>query len=102
MKKNKYTIRRKNILNVRLVSLTGQTWYDISDYETLIPWSGNTGFMPTGSTPVNGYVVYNVSGDTGNTLTQNYYKWGTPTGNTWNLMVGAPITNLTSTSSRNP
>ena len=71
MKKNKYTIRRKNILNVRLVSLTGQTWYDISDYETLIPWSGNTGFMPTGSTPVNGYVVYNVSGDTGNTLTQN-------------------------------
>ena len=36
MKKNKYILRRKNISNVRLVSLTGQTWYDAND--NLIDW----------------------------------------------------------------
>ena len=83
MRKNKYTIRRNQIPNVRLVSLTGQTWYDSND--NLISWSGNTGNLPTGFTPSNGYVVYNI---TGGTINGGYYKWGVPTGNTWNAITG--------------
>ena len=82
MKKNKYTIRRKNIAHVKLVSLTGQTWYDAN--ENLIKWSDLTD-----STITNGLVVYNISGGTVN---EGYYKWGIPTGDTWNLVVGTGTT----------
>ena len=40
-----------------MVSLSAQQWYD--NEGNLIPWSGNTGYLPTGYTPTQGFVVYN-------------------------------------------
>lgn len=87
MKRINHTIRRKKIPEVKLVSLTGKTWYDSNNNPT--PWTGDTEFLVTGFTPDTGYVVYNV---TGGTVTSGYYKWNTPTGDTWNL-----ITSITGT-----
>jgi hypothetical protein len=81
MKKNKYTIRRKNILNVRLVSLTGQTWYDAND--NLIDWEDLTNDQV-----VNGTVVYNISGGTVN---GGYYIFN---GTKWTLIDGAKSCDL--------
>ena len=84
MKRINHTIRRKKIPEVKLVSLTAHTWYDSNDNPT--SWTGKTEFLVTGFTPNTGYVVYNVTGGTvdGN----HYYKWNTPSPNTWNLITG--------------
>ena len=87
MKRINHTIRRKKIPEVKLVSLTGKTWYDSNDTPT--SWTGVTGFLATGFTPDTGFLVFNV---TGGTVTSGYYKWNTPSGNTWNL-----ITSITGT-----
>lgn len=70
MKKNSYQILKKNIPQVKLVSLTGQTWYDYDDQ--LVNWSGSVYVGPNQND-----VVYNVTGS----LSSGYYKW---TGTTWN------------------
>jgi hypothetical protein len=87
MKRINHTIRRKKIPEVKLVSLTGKTWYDSNDTPT--SWTGPTDFLATGFTPDTGFLVFNV---TGGTVTSGYYKWNTPTANTWNL-----ITSITGT-----
>jgi len=81
VKRIKHTIQRKSIPQVKLVSLTDQSWYDYDG--NFISWSSNTGNLPTGFTPSNGYVVYNI---TGGTVTSGYYTWSTPTSNTWNVI----------------
>ena len=87
MKRINHTIRRKKIPEVKLVSLTGKTWYDSNDTPT--SWTGATDFLATGFTPDTGFLVFNV---TGGTVTSGYYKWNTPTGDTWNLIVGTGTT----------
>jgi hypothetical protein len=88
MKRINHTIRRKKIPEVKLVSLTGKTWYDSND--TPISWTGATDFLATGFTPDTGFLVFNV---TGGTVTSGYYKWNTPTtGDTWNLIIGTGTT----------
>jgi hypothetical protein len=87
MKRINHTIRRKKIPEVKLVSLTGKTWYDSND--TPIPWTGATDFLVTGFTPDTGFLVFNVIGGD---VTSGYYKWNTPSENTWNL-----ITSITGT-----
>ena len=84
MKRINHTIRRKKIPEVKLVSLTGKTWYDSNDNPT--PWTGDTEFLVTGFTPDTGYVVYNVTG--GTVDGDYYYKWNTPLANTWNKITG--------------
>ena len=85
MKRIRHSIKREAIPQVKLTSLTGRTWYDSND--NLISWTGSTGYFATGFTPSSGYTVFNV---TGGTVTSGYYKWSTPTGNTWNLIEIAP------------
>lgn len=87
MKRINHTIKRKKIPEVKLVSLTSKTWYDSNGTPT--SWTGATGFLATGFTPDTGFLVFNV---TGGTVTSGYYKWNTPSGNTWNL-----ITSITGT-----
>jgi hypothetical protein len=87
MKRINHTIRRKKIPEVKLVSLTGKTWYDSNDTPT--PWTGATDFLVTGFTPDTGFLLFNV---TGGTVTSGYYKWNTPTEDTWNLIVGTGTT----------
>jgi len=84
MKRINHTIRRKKIPEVKLVSLTGKTWYDSNDTPT--PWTGATDFLATGFTPDTGFLVFNV---TGGTVTSGYYKWNTPSAGTWNLIIGS-------------
>ena len=87
MKRINHTIRRKKIPEVKLVSLTGKTWYDSNGTPT--SWTGATGFLATGFTPDTGFLVFNL---TGGTVTSGYYKWNTPTEDTWNLIVGTGTT----------
>ena len=84
MKRINHTIKRKKIPEVKLVSLTGKTWYDSNDNPT--SWTGDTEFLVTGFTPDTGYVVYNVTG--GTVDGDYYYKWNTPSANTWNKITG--------------
>lgn len=79
MKKIKHTITRKSIPHVELISTTSQNWFDYNN--NLVPWSGNTGYIPTGLTPYDGYVVYNTTGS----LSVGYYKYS---GSTWNHITG--------------
>ena len=87
MKRINHTIKRKKIPEVKLVSLTGKTWYDSNGTPT--SWTGTTGFLATGFTPDTGFLVFNV---TGGTVSSGYYKWNTPSGNTWNLIIGTGTT----------
>ena len=84
MKKIKHIIRRKDIPKVALVSLSAQAWYDYDG--NLIPWSGNTGYLPTGLTPTQGYVVYNTTTGTTDNLVYGYYQYS---GSTWHLIEGS-------------
>ena len=95
MKRIRHSIKRKNIPQTKLVSLTGGFWYDSNG--ELISWTGNTGNAYIG--PSTGDTIYNVSGGT---VTSGYYRWGTPISNRWNLLVGSPMVNLTSLTNRNP
>jgi hypothetical protein len=61
---------------VKLVSLTDQAWYDYDGNIVLWNTLSNT-TIPTGTT------IFNM---TGGTVTSGYYKWGTPTSNTWNVV----------------
>ena len=85
MKRINHTIRRKKIPEVKLVSLTGKTWYDSNDNPT--PWTGDTEFLVTGFTPDTGFLVFNVTG--GTVDGDYYYKWNTPSENTWNKITGS-------------
>ena len=81
MKRIRHSIKRKNISQTKLVSLTSQNWYDSND--VLISWTGNTGNAYVG--PLTGDTIFNL---TGGTVSTGYYKWGTPTSNTWNAITG--------------
>jgi hypothetical protein len=82
VKRIRYSIKRKDIPQVKLVSLTGRAWYDSKD--NLIYWTGDTGNTFIG--PSTGDTVFNV---TGGTVTGGYYyKWGTPINNSWNIISG--------------
>lgn len=83
MKKLKYEILRKNILSVSLISLTSKNW--TSSENATIPWVGTTYIGPA-----IGDVVYN--NNVTPPLVKGYYKWGTPTVNTWNLVIGTGTT----------
>jgi hypothetical protein len=69
----RHTIKRKSIPEVKLVSLTDQTWYDYDG--NLVSWDE----LITG--PTTGYTIFNV---TGGTVSSGYYNWGTPTSGEWN------------------
>lgn len=64
MEKNRYEILKKNIPEVKLVSLTSQNWYDYNDI--LTPWSGSIYNGPN----IN-EIYYNVTGS----VPVGYYKW---------------------------
>ncbi len=61
----KYEIRRKNIPNLKLYSSDGPYWYN--SFGSLIKWSTSQYLDP-----LDGFIVYNVSGST---LPSGYYIW---------------------------
>lgn len=82
MKKDKYEIRRRNILSTKLVSLNSQNWFDYDG--NLIPWTGNTNTGGEYIGPQNNDIIYNISGGT---VTSGYYKWN-QSGTTWIQITG--------------
>lgn len=80
MKKDRYEILRRNIQQVELVSLTGQTWLD--SYGSLVPWSGSNHSGSVYIGPEINDIVDNVTGS----VAEGYYKWG---GTTWTKITGA-------------
>ena len=81
MKRIRHTIRRDNIPQVSLVSLTEQAWYDYDD--NIIYWSGLTPtILTTGTT------IFNI---TGGTVTSGFYKWGSPTSGRWNTITSTSV-----------
>jgi hypothetical protein len=80
MKRNEYTLLKRQIPDVHLHSVTGSYWFD--NQNNLIPWSGDTGFLPTGYTPYSGYVVNNVTGS----LPTGSYIWN---GTSWSGLTGS-------------
>jgi hypothetical protein len=80
MKKDRYEILRKNIQQVELASLTGQTWLD--SYGSLVPWSGSNHSGSVYIGPEINDIVDNVTGN----VAKGYYKWG---GTSWTKITGA-------------
>lgn len=80
MKKDRYEILRKNIQQVELASLTGQTWLD--SYGSLVPWSGSNHSGSVYIGPEINDIVDNVTGS----VAKGYYKWG---GVTWTKITGS-------------
>ncbi len=80
MKKDRYEILRKNIQQVELASLTGQTWLD--SYGSLVPWSGSNHSGSVYIGPEINDIVDNVTGS----VPKGYYKWG---GTSWTKITGA-------------
>lgn len=80
MKRNEYTILKRQIPDVHLHSVTGSYWFD--NQNNLVPWFGNTGYLPTGYTPYSGYVVNNVTGS----LPTGSYIWN---GTSWSGLTGS-------------
>jgi len=80
MKKDRYEILRKNIQQVELASLTGQTWLD--SYGSLVPWSGSNHSGSVYIGPEINDIVDNVTGS----VAKGYYKWG---GTSWTKITGA-------------
>ena len=79
MKKDRYEILRKNIQQVELASLTGQTWLD--SYGSLVPWSGSNHSGSVYIGPEINDIVDNVTGS----VPKGYYKWG---GTSWTKITG--------------
>ena len=80
MKKDRYEILRKNVQQVELSSLTGQTWLD--SYGSLVPWSGSNHSGSVYIGPDINDIVDNVTGS----VAKGYYKWG---GTSWTKITGA-------------
>lgn len=80
MKKDRYEILRKNVQQVELASLTGQTWLD--SYGSLVPWSGSNHSGSVYIGPEINDIVDNVTGS----VPKGYYKWN---GNTWSKITGS-------------
>jgi hypothetical protein len=80
MKKDRYEILRKNVQQVELSSLTGQTWLD--SYGSLVPWSGSNHSGSVYIGPEINDIVDNVTGS----VPKGYYKWG---GTSWTKITGA-------------
>jgi hypothetical protein len=90
MKRNEYTLLKREIPDVNLHSLTGQYWFDFTN--TWVPWSSGSGMIPeTGS------LVRDVRWYTGVTYDKDVILFHS--GSTYNSLIGSNINNIPSTTS---
>lgn len=82
MNKVKYKILKKNIPEVKLVSLFDRYWYDYLDQK--IPWLDGEIIFPK-----NDDIVYNINES--NSLKKGFYKWNI---SSWNLITGATTSEI--------
>lgn len=90
MKRNEYTLLKREIPDVNLHSLTGQYWFDFTN--TWVSWSSGSGMIPeTGS------LVRDVRWYTDITYDKDIVLFHS--GNTYNSLTGSNLNNIPSTTS---
>lgn len=90
MKRNEYTILKRQIPDVNLHSLTGQYWFDFSN--AWVPWNSGSGMIPeTGS------LVRDIRWYTGLTYNKDIVLFHS--GSTFNSLTGSNLNNIPSVSS---
>ena len=90
MKRNEYTLLKRQIPEVNLHSLTGQYWFDFTN--SWVPWNSGSGMIPeTGS------LVHDVRWYTGITYDKDIVLFHS--GNTFNSLTGSNLNNIPSTTS---
>jgi hypothetical protein len=90
MKRNEYTLLKRQIPDVNLHSLTGKYWFDFTN--TWVSWSSGSGMIPeTGS------LVRDVRWYTGITYDKDIVLFHS--GNTYNSLTGSNLNNIPSTTS---
>jgi hypothetical protein len=90
MKRNEYTLLKRQIPDVNLHSLTGQYWFDFTN--SWVPWNSGSGMIPeTGS------LVNDVRWYTGITYDKDIVLFHS--GNTYSSLIESNLNNIPSTSS---
>ena len=90
MKRNEYTILKRQIPDVNLHSLTGQYWFDFSN--AWVPWNSDSGMIPeTGS------LVHDIRWYTGLTYNKDIVLFHS--GSTCDSLTGSNLNNIPSVSS---
>jgi hypothetical protein len=90
MKRNEYTLLKRQIPDVNLHSLTGKYWFDFTN--TWVSWSSGSGMIPeTGS------LVRDIRWYTGITYNKDIVLFHS--GNTYNSLTGSNLNNIPSTTS---
>lgn len=90
MKRNEYTLLKRQIPDVNLHSLTGQYWFDFAN--SWIPWNSGSGMIPeTGS------LVRDIRWYTGITYNKDIVLFHS--GSTYNSLTGSNLNNIPSTTS---
>jgi hypothetical protein len=90
MKRNEYTLLKRQIPEVNLHSLTGQYWFDFTN--SWVPWNSGSGMIPeTGS------LVNDVRWYTGITYDKDIVLFHS--GNTYSSLIESNLNNIPSTSS---
>lgn len=90
MKRNEYTLLKRQIPDVNLHSLTGQYWFDFTN--SWVPWNSGSGMIPeTGS------LVNDVKWYTGITYDKDVVLFHS--GNTYNSLIDSNLNNIPSTTS---
>jgi hypothetical protein len=90
MKRNEYTLLKRQIPEVNLHPLTGQYWFDFTN--SWVPWNSGSGMIPeTGS------LVHDVRWYTGITYDKDVVLFHS--GSTFNSLTGSNLNNIPSTTS---
>lgn len=92
MKKNEYTILKRQIPDVNLHSLTGQYWFDFSN--AWVPWSGDTSMIPSSNETGSLHLVHDVKWYSDITYTGSVVLFYS--GKTYQSLTGSNLNNIPS------
>ena len=92
MKRNEYTILKRQIPDVNLHSLTGQYWFDFSN--DWVPWSGDTSMVPSSNETGSLHLVHDVKWYSDITYTGSVVLFYS--GKTYQSLTGSNLNNIPS------
>ena len=92
MKRNEYTILKRQIPDVNLHSLTGQYWFDFSN--AWVPWSGDTSMVPSSNETGSLHLVHDVKWYPDITYTGSVVLFYS--GKTYQSLTGSNLNNIPS------
>ena len=92
MKRNEYTILKRQIPDVNLHSLTGQYWFDFSN--DWVPWSGDTSMVPSSNETGSLHLVHDVKWYPDITYTGSVVLFYS--GKTYQSLTGSNLNNIPS------